>query len=847
MEKKNVHILIDLQSCQTESRLRGIGRYSLMLAKSIINNASGHKISLLLSGLYSNDLTNTVKKEFSGLVSDKDIYTFSAYGPTAQINHGNRGRVKAAEICRELAIANINPDIVCNMGFTEGYHGDYIVSYPDSPSSVRHFTVIYDLIPFLYPERYLTSPDYKDFYMGLLAELPKADGLLAISESAASEVKAHTQVEHGKVTNISSASSSNFKVIDISEENKKGLWKKYHIPSEYIMTIGIVESRKNIEALIQAYAALPAELKEKYVLLLACQIKPHDKLHLLEIASKYDLPEHHIVFTGFIPDDDLVGLYNSCKLFIFPSIHEGFGLPPLEAMSCGAATIASNTSSLPEVMGWPESMFDPRDVGDMTRLMTRALTDSEFYQALRENALSQAKEFSWDKTAQIALKAFEQSLTRPEAIERQQITPEGAYQQALARIHDLTDEELNEVDRLGVSWAIARNCYQHHQKELLVDISVLVEVDAATGIQRVVRSVLSNLLQLDIPGYRIRPVYCAYGGVFRYANTFVAEKFSINHEEGDVPVLFAKDDILLGLDLTAHLFPFLARQLEDARKAGARVYYVVYDIIPLLNPQWCSEGIQAAFPVWLESLAGHTDGLVCISKSVAHEVKQWLSEHANEYTINPYLEIKHFHLGADLSASLPSMGRPADSDEVLSKIRKRTTFLMVSTIEPRKGHAQVIAAFDKLWELGVDCNLVIVGKKGWDIDALINKITSHQQLNEKLFWLNGISDEFLSEIYANAQALIVASLAEGFGLPVIEAAQNGLPIISRDIPVLREVAAENALYFRGEEPEDIVVAIQEWMKMDENGTTIQSKAIPWLTWKESTLQLLEQLPIAKLK
>ncbi|WP_410443174.1 glycosyltransferase family 4 protein [Lonsdalea quercina] len=842
-----MHILIDLQSCQTESRLRGIGRYSLMLAKSIANNASGHQISLLLNGLYSNDLINTVKREFQDLVPENSIYTFSAHGPIASHSSTNKGRNIAAKICRELAIANIGPDIVLNMGFTEGFWEHYISSFSFIPSNIRHFSVVYDLIPFLYPEKYLTSEDYKRFYMKMLTELQMADGLLAISESAANEVKTHTQVDHNKVTNISSASSSNFKVVDISDEKKNALWKKYDIPSEYIMTIGIVESRKNIEALIQAYASLPCELKEKYVLLLACQIKPHDKEHLLEIASKYDLPEHHIVFTGFIPDGDLVGLYNTCRLFVFPSIHEGFGLPPLEAMSCGAATIASNTSSLPEVMGWSESMFDPRDVSDITRLMTRALTDSEFYQALRENALRQAREFSWDKTAQIALKAFEQSLTRPEAIERQQITPEGAYQQALARIHELTDEELNEVDRLGVAWAMARNCYQQHKKELLVDISVLVDVDAATGIQRVVRSVLSNLLLLQIQGYQIRPVYCRLGGTFRYANNFVAEKFALECDKEDEPVLFTKGDILLGLDLTAHLFPYLVTQLEQIRKAGVQVYYLVYDIIPLVNPQWCSESIQAAFPVWIKALAAHTDGLTCISKSVAKEVQQWLADHADDYTINPYLEIKHFHLGADLSASLPSTGRPADSDEVLSKIRKRTTFLMVSTIEPRKGHAQVVAAFDKLWDLGVDCNLVIVGKKGWDIDALINKITSHQQFNEKLFWLNGISDEFLSEIYANAQALIVASLAEGFGLPVIEAAQNGLPIISRDIPVLREVAAENALYFRGEEPEDIVVAIQEWMKMDENGTTIQSKAIPWLTWKESTLQLLEQLPIAKLK
>ena len=121
---------------------------------------------------------------------------------------------------------------------------------------------------------------------------------------------------------------------------------------------------------------------------------------------------------------------------------------------------------------------------------------------------------------------------------------------------------------------------------------------------------------------------------------------------------------------------------------------------------------------------------------------------------------------------------------------------MVATIEPRKGHHQTLKAFELLWGQGADINLVIVGKQGWLVEELIENIKAHSELNKRLFWQEGISDEYLENIYAESTCLIAASEGEGFGLPLIEAAQKGKPIIARDIKVFREVAGDYAYYFK---------------------------------------------------
>jgi glycosyltransferase involved in cell wall biosynthesis len=176
---------------------------------------------------------------------------------------------------------------------------------------------------------------------------------------------------------------------------------------------------------------------------------------------------------------------------------------------------------------------------------------------------------------------------------------------------------------------------------------------------------------------------------------------------------------------------------------------------------------------------------------------------------------------------------------VLQELTHRQTFLLVGTVEPRKGQAQALDTFELLWKQGIDANLVIIGKQGWRVETLADRSRRHPELNKRLFWLEGISDEYLEKIYAASACLIAASEGEGFGLPLIEAARHRLPIIARDLPVFREVAGEHAYYFTGTSPRALADAVLDWLALNVEGKAPSSEGLPWLTWAGSTRQLME--------
>jgi glycosyltransferase involved in cell wall biosynthesis len=184
---------------------------------------------------------------------------------------------------------------------------------------------------------------------------------------------------------------------------------------------------------------------------------------------------------------------------------------------------------------------------------------------------------------------------------------------------------------------------------------------------------------------------------------------------------------------------------------------------------------------------------------------------------------------------------PENAQEVISKISTQPSFVMIGTLEPRKGYSQTLPAFEKLWANGTNVNLVIIGKKGWMVDELVKHIESHPELNKRLFWLESISDEYLDQIYSASTCLIAASDGEGFGLPLIEAARRHVPIIARDIPVFKEVAGEHAFYYRASKPEEMTQAIQSWLDLYAKGAHPRSEKMPWLTWKESAQSVLKTL------
>ena len=348
---------------------------------------------------------------------------------------------------------------------------------------------------------------------------------------------------------------------------------------------------------------------------------------------------------------------------------------------------------------------------------------------------------------------------------------------------------------------------------MLVDVSRLAESDARSGIQRVTRAILMALISDPPPGYRIEPIRAVDDG-YVYARRFACQSLVLP-EDGltDDPVETGRDDIFLGLDLSIDFVPSLKPWFLSQRRHGMQIVFVVYDLLPLLRPEFLPSNLQPVFLDWFNTVAEVADGMVCISRAVVDELHAWLAKFKPRRL--PSISFGFFHLGADLRASLPSKGLSEDALAIIARFRSRPSFLMVGTLEPRKGYRQALAAMEQLWAAGMDTNLVIIGKQGWNMDDLAKRIQEHPENNKRLFWLPGISDEMLEQVYRSAHALLAASEGEGFGLPLIEAAHYGLPIIARDIPVFREVAGEHAYYFRGEDPEDLADALRTWLSLGD--------------------------------
>ena len=376
-------------------------------------------------------------------------------------------------------------------------------------------------------------------------------------------------------------------------------------------------------------------------------------------------------------------------------------------------------------------------------------------------------------------------------------------------------------------------------RQLLVDISALVQADYKTGIQRVVRSIVLALVKEPPPGYRIEPVYSEGGNrAYRYARRFScamlgAPLLSIE----DAPIEARPGDTFLGLDLATNMTTQNQQQLLGLRRKGVAIWFTVYDLLPLLRPDCFPFGAQKYYGDFIDTIAQVSDGIVTISRAVADETQQWLAGRPNR-RLSP-LKLSWFHLGADIDNSVPSRGLPDNAERAMQALREAPSLLMVGTLEPRKGQAQALAACELLWAKGVAVNLVIVGKNGWLVDELAERLEKHPQREKQLFWFNGVSDEMLLQLYDHSSALLAASEGEGFGLPLIEAAQKGLPIIARGIPVFREVAGEHAFYFEGGRPEDLAGAIEAWLALHAAGKAPPSKNMPWLTWRQSAGQLME--------
>ena len=1374
-----MRILIDLQAAQSpDSRHRGIGRYSIALAKAMLRNRGDHEILIALNGMFA-DTIAPLRETFSALVAVDDIHVWHATVPPLAMAHAPAAQRQAAERVREAFLASLKPDIVHVSSIFEssGYAVTSVHGQADGPLTA---VTLYDLIPHIYPEIYLDTPQAERNYQEKIGHLRLADLWLAISESSRREGIERLHLPAAQVVNISSAADAHFTPGVVAAEREADLRERYGLPRPFVMYTGGIDHRKNIEGLIRAWAALPAEVRLTHQLAVVCSVQAKDRLRLEQLMLGCYLMPADVVLTGFVPEAELVDLYRLCKLFVFPSQHEGFGLPALEAMSCGAPVIGADNSSIPEVIGRADALFDAGSEASITAKILECLQSDALRTSLVSHGRLQARLFDWDTSARAALAAFERAVqagrpARPAPAARLRLAfvspmppqrsgiadysaqllsalaehyeidlildqpvlelPEQApygtqrtaawflqhghaydrvlyqfgnstyheymfpllerhpgtvvlhdfylsgllahrelhgatgphWSRALYESHgwpalvqrfhaasladvvyawpanfevlrqaagvivhsehalrlgkqwygpDVTDEwalipllrlpapaaqraaararlrlapedfivcsfgqlgptklnhrllsawresalaaapgcrllfvgeqqrgeygkafaqelgwhsrsvrvtgwtgndayrdyldaadmavqlrtlsrgetsaavldcmnhglptianregsmadldpdavcllaqefsdsdlaaalealwrdparraamevrargivhtlhqpaacaaayaqaieafarraatgiaplvrELGQIvpadadDSLlaGLARAIAQNmpekragrqllvdisgwvqdpacasalpallqgligqppddwrpepvyqtpagdwryarrhtlralgCQDHvleddpvdlqpgdlwcllpadeertapppprvaelglvtfrlpaqgnavlvwaalsatagagRRRQWFIDISELVQRDWQSGIQRVVKNYLLELLLNPPPGTCVIPVYATDEKPgYRVAQRYVLELAGIETPQSQGPSLGLAGietpqsqgpsiepragDLFFGLDLQPHIVPVQAAYLAGLRARGVRLAFMVYDLLPIRLPDCFAAGGATDHARWLRVVA-NADLAVCISQAVADDLAAWLRANPGPADRQPALQIRAVHLGANLTHTLPTHGLPACADQVLAQIGQRPSFLMVGTIEPRKSHAQVLEAFERLWAQGHDVNLVIAGRPGWMLEPLLERLRAHPQRDERLFWIEDSSDEYLEQIYQASACLIAASRGEGFGLPLIEAAQHSLPIIARDLPVFREVAGEHACYFQDDSPGALADVVLQWQALRSRGSHPRSKGMTWLTWAQSAGQLKQLL------
>ncbi len=380
-----------------------------------------------------------------------------------------------------------------------------------------------------------------------------------------------------------------------------------------------------------------------------------------------------------------------------------------------------------------------------------------------------------------------------------------------------------------------KNVKRSGLKTLFVDVSVIIKKDAGTGIQRVVKSILESMYKMSLEGYEIIPVYCTKKESYKYAPVSFVKKFTQKNvlmPKGFVKA--EKGDIFFALDLNAAYLKYHHKALYKWKLKGVKIHFLVYDLLPYYYPEWFSRKGVKNFKKWLKTIAVYADSLLCISSSVQNDLRKWLKSRGfSSHTPKLYT----FPMGVNFK-TLGNMQYGSDnSTHKLDFLEDEKFLLMVGTIEPRKGHMEMLDALEKLWRQGESISLVIVGKPGWKTNNLQERLRTLQSQHRYLHWLHDVSDDQLAWLYESSYGVVAASYVEGYGLPLLEAMYYGKPLLVRDVPVFNEVlgAYENVIWFKDDLEDKIVQFCKAGLQDAKEGISLKKQG----TWEESVESLYQ--------
>jgi glycosyltransferase involved in cell wall biosynthesis len=427
-----MRLMLDLQGVQGAARHAGLGRYSLELARALVRGRGPHEVQILLNMRLAESAAR-LAAEFAPLLGHHNILRWTAPEGCAAGQNPQAPLRRLAEHLRAEVVSAAAPDLLHLGSVFEGLRHDVVTTWPAELERPRIAATVHDLIPMtlrgMYLDGHWREAGLVPWYARCLDELAACAPLLANSEATRAEVLRHLALPPDRVVVVGGGASPGFAPPPPDPAAREALLRHYGLAEGYLLFLGAGDFRKNEAVLLRAYAALPQGLRAAHRLAIGHVNPPH----LREMARGAGVADHELICLPFIPDADLPGLYAAAGLFVMPSLAEGFGLPLLEAMACGAPCIASNRSALPEVLARGDALFDPEDSEGLTHLMQRLLESPELRADLAAYGPRRARDFSWDRVAAEAWAAFERA--RPVALQARPARP--ARRKSLAIVSPL--------------------------------------------------------------------------------------------------------------------------------------------------------------------------------------------------------------------------------------------------------------------------------------------------------------------------------------------------------------------------------------------------------------------------
>jgi glycosyltransferase involved in cell wall biosynthesis len=383
-----MYLVIDGQALQTPgSRNRGVGRYAGNLISALAATRPGWWIEVVQAG--------HLPPIDPGRVGGAHVRTFRPPLPA------------------EAAYLDTNERFYGDWLLARGADALVVANFFEAPGILPLFTgprppvfgILYDLIPLLFREHYLAHAEPRAQYARRLRQLLDTDCLFAISGSSARDLVRLVDPPRPRVVTIGGALDRDR--VPLSEEDlaryRPLLREKFGLEREFLLYVGGFDPRKNLPGAMQAYAALPVGTRHAFDFVIACDLDPGPRAYLEGLAGELGIADT-LKLTGYVTDDELRALYQTCRLFFFPSLYEGLGLPVLEALRCGAPVLASDRASIPEYAGPVSRLFEPEPQAAAAEIL-RALAEPRDQNRARRQEFAAA--FTWERCAALAAPVLE--------------------------------------------------------------------------------------------------------------------------------------------------------------------------------------------------------------------------------------------------------------------------------------------------------------------------------------------------------------------------------------------------------------------------------------------------------